>query len=189
MGSWDEKGNSLLSKGVGTYQTTLTQVTLGIAPLISRKLWFGFFFICLFLKHWREIFVRSSPQQRGAHPSAVQGAHSWHQDCFTHYHSCCSRRWGMKKKKKNLSFYNTSIHIYLNNPYCPPVFQNQRHNWRFFYFYCYYQVEQVWLPGPASVCLYLSAGGSKDPLQGFFPCHPHGIQHQPCCKRLSFKQT
>lgn len=123
-GTCDEKGNFLLSKGVGTYQTTLTRVALGVTPLISRK-WWGF---CLpGFKILEGDLCDVKPPNRGE-PILLQYKETTVTPGLLYTLPLLLLKKGRKLKKKNPSFCNISIHIYRNKPYCPHFLKNQRPN-------------------------------------------------------------
>lgn len=131
--------------------------------------------------------MRLSPQQKGAHHSAVQGVHS---DTRTALHITIPavKEKGRKIKEKSHAF-TTEVSTFTPRTYIGPVFQISKAQLKVFLLLLLLASRIDLTFWSCKHTSHLSAGGSEDPLQGFFPCHPHSIQQQPCCKRLSLKQT
>lgn len=69
------------------------------------------------LEHWREIYVRSSPQQREAHPLQYRETTVTPALVYTLPFLLLKKGGRGRKEQKNPSFNNISLHILLNNPH------------------------------------------------------------------------
>ena len=59
-----------------------------IAPFVSKKLWFGCFHLVV-LKTLERDLCKVKATTEGSPRFCSTWQPQWHQDCFTHYHSCC----------------------------------------------------------------------------------------------------